>query len=161
MTHSKEYITAEERKGYMNPKQAEILIIEDNPEDVRLIIEAFKNSGLRIKFNIISDGEEAISYLFHRGNHSKSMRPDFILLELKLPKKSGLEVLSEIKSTPELQVTPVVVLTSAKSEDEIYKSYDLSANCCIEKPSDPETFQEVVKTIGGFWLNTATLPLKV
>ncbi len=136
----------------------EILLVEDNPGDVRLTKEALKEGKVCNNMYVVGDGEEALSFLRRQGNYGKATRPDLILLDLNLPKKSGREVLEEIKADPDLKRIPVVVLTVSKAEQDILRSYDLHANCYITKPVDLEQFIEVVKSIEDFWLTVVMLP---
>lgn len=140
------------------PKDAQILLVEDNPGDIRLIQEAFKDSKILNKLDIVTDGEQALDFLYRRVEYTGSNRPDIILLDLNLPKKSGMEVLAEIKADPELVTIPVVVLTASKEEEKILRSYELNANCYVTKPVDLDQFIEVVKMIEGFWFNIVKLP---
>jgi CheY-like chemotaxis protein len=139
-------------------KNVEILLVEDNPGDIRLIKEAFKDSKILNKFNVVMDGEQALAFLYRKGEYTDSPRPDIIFLDLNLPKMSGMEVLSEIKSDPELVMIPVVILTASTAEEIILKSYNLNANCFVTKPVDLDQFVGVVKTIEGFWFNIVKLP---
>lgn len=139
-------------------KPIEILLVEDNPADVRLMKEALKDSKVRNLLHVVEDGVEAMSYLRQEGKYSNVAAPDIILLDLNLPKKSGIEVLSEIKENDELKKIPVVVLTTSSAEEDIVKSYNLHANCFITKPVDLEQFIKVVRTTEDFWLTIVKLP---
>jgi CheY-like chemotaxis protein len=139
-------------------RKLEILLVEDNPGDVRLIKEAFRDSPSVGSFQVTVDGEAAIDYLSNVGENGLNPRPDMIFLDLNLPKKNGLEVLEEIKSNPMLRSIPIVVLTTSNSEEHIYRSYNLNANCYITKPVDFDEFMNVVKVIETFWFNIARLP---
>lgn len=139
-------------------KFVEILLVEDNPGDVRLAQEVFKEAKVANKMNVVSDGEEALAFLRREGVHSGACRPDLVLLDLNLPKKSGHEVLSEIKADDTLKRIPVVILTVSKDEEDIFKSYNLHANCFITKPVNLEQFMSVVKSIEDFWLTVVKLP---
>jgi len=136
----------------------EILLVEDNPADVRLMREALKDSKVRNDLHVVEDGVEAMSYLRREEKYSKCPFPDLILLDLNLPKKSGLEVLAEIKKDEELKKTPVVILTTSKSDEDIVKSYNLHANCYISKPVDLEQFIRMIRTTEDFWLTIVKLP---
>lgn len=136
----------------------EILLVEDNPGDVRLTKEALKEGKVRNNMQVAEDGEEALAFLHRQGRHAQATRPDLILLDLNLPKKSGREVLEEIKADPELKRIPVVVLTISKAEQDILKSYNLHANCYITKPVDLDQFIGVVQSIEDFWLTVVMLP---
>jgi len=139
-------------------RKIEILLIEDNPGDVRLIREAFKDSKIIGNFQVAGDGEAAIEYLNGVGENGLNSRPDLIFLDLNLPKRNGLEVLEEVKSNPLLRSIPVVVLTTSNSEEHVFRSYNLNANCYITKPVDFDQFTNVVKVIESFWFNIARLP---
>jgi two-component system, chemotaxis family, response regulator Rcp1 len=136
----------------------EILLVEDNPGDVRLTQEALKEGKVRNNMFVAGDGEEALAFLRRQGTYAKATRPDLILLDLNLPRKSGREVLEEIKTDPDLKRIPVVVLTVSKAEQDVLKSYELHANCYITKPVDLEQFLNVVKSIEDFWLTVVMLP---
>lgn len=136
----------------------DILLVEDNPGDVRLTIEALKEGKVRNRLSVVSDGVEALAFLHQEGKYTDAPRPDVILLDLNLPKKDGRAVLAEIKEDEHLKRIPVVVLTTSSSEQDILKTYDLHANCYITKPVDLEQFIEVVKGIEEFWLTVVKLP---
>ncbi len=136
----------------------EILLVEDNPGDVRLTKEALKEGKVMNVLNTVENGEEALAYLRRQGAYGQTTRPDLILLDLNLPRKSGQEVLAEIKDDPELKRIPVVILTVSEAEQDIVKSYNLHANCYITKPVNLEQFMEVIKTIEDFWLTVVMLP---
>jgi chemotaxis family two-component system response regulator Rcp1 len=139
-------------------KPVEILLVEDNPADVRLTKEAIKEGKVLNKLHVTRDGVEAVEFLRQKGKYAKVPRPDLILLDLNLPKKDGREVLAEIKTDKDLKRIPVVVLTVSQAEEDILKSYNLSANCYIIKPIDLEQFIRVVKSVENFWLAIVTLP---
>jgi CheY-like chemotaxis protein len=139
-------------------RAVEILLVEDNPADVRLTIEAFKEGAIRHKLSVARDGVEALDVLFRRGVHTQAVRPDIILLDLNLPRKDGREVLQAIKADQALRRIPVVVLTTSSAEEDILHSYDLHVNCYITKPVDMERFIEVVRAIENFWFNIVQLP---
>jgi CheY-like chemotaxis protein len=136
----------------------EILLVEDNPADVRLTREALKEHKLSNNLHVAIDGVEALNFLYKKGKYVKSPRPDIIILDLNLPKKDGREVLAEIKQEKDLKRIPVVVLTSSKAEEDIVKSYNLHANCYISKPVDFDQFLKVVKSIEDFWISIVKLP---
>lgn len=136
----------------------EILMVEDNPGDVRLTVEALKEGKVRNNFHTVEDGVEALAFLRREGGYAEAPRPDLILLDLNLPKMNGPEVLAEIKEDPELRRIPVVILTISQAEQDIVKSYNLHANCYITKPVDLDQFLEVVKSIENFWLTIVKLP---
>jgi CheY-like chemotaxis protein len=135
-----------------------IILVEDNPADVRLIQEAFTDNGTPGIFSVFGDGETAIDYLKKFEPENIHTRPELILLDLNLPGKSGFEVLQVIKTSPALRSVPVVVLTSSNSEVHVNRSYKLSANAFITKPHDYGEFVDMVKMIGDFWLNMVKLP---
>ena len=139
-------------------KPVEILLVEDNPGDVRLTMEALKEGRLLNHVSVAEDGVEALAFLRQRGKYADEARPDLILLDLNLPKKDGREVLAEIKEDPELRHIPVVVLTTSTAEQDVLKTYDLHANCYISKPVDFEHVIEVVKSVGDFWFSVVILP---
>ena len=139
-------------------RPVEILMIEDNPGDVRLTIEALKEGKVRNNLHVVGDGVEALAFLRREGKYGDSPRPDLILLDLNLPKKDGREVLSEIKEDKDLRSIPVVILTTSRSEQDVLLSYGLHANCYITKPVDLDQFINVVKSIEDFWLTVVTLP---
>jgi chemotaxis family two-component system response regulator Rcp1 len=136
----------------------EILLVEDNPGDVRLILEAMKDAKVRNIVHSVDDGEKAMTYLRKEGDFAGRSRPDLVLLDLNLPRKDGREVLAEIKSDPNLKAIPVVILTSSKAEADIVKTYNLHANCYITKPVDLDQFINVVRSIEDFWLTVVRLP---
>jgi chemotaxis family two-component system response regulator Rcp1 len=138
----------------------EILMVEDNPGDIRLCIEALKEGKVNNRMHTVSDGEEALAFLRRQEPYAEAPRPDLILLDLNLPKKSGQEVLAEIKEDPDLRRIPVVILTVSEAEADILKTYNLHANCYITKPVDLDRFIEVVKSIEDFWLTVVMLPPK-
>lgn len=141
-------------------KPIEILLVEDNAGDVRLTMEALKESKVRNTLNVVNDGVEALAYLRCSGKYKNASRPDIMLLDLNLPKKDGREVLEEIKQDDKLKEIPVVVLTTSKSEQDIVKAYSNHANCFITKPVDFGQFVEIIKTIEHFWFNVVKLPRK-
>ena len=136
----------------------EILLVEDNPGDVRLTMESLKESKVRNNLHVASDGVEAMEFLRRNGRHVGALRPDLILLDLNLPRMDGREVLAEIKSDPKLKTIPVVVLTTSRAEQDVLRSYELQANCYITKPVDLEQFIDVVRSIEEFWFTIVTLP---
>jgi CheY-like chemotaxis protein len=135
-----------------------ILLVEDNPGDTRLAVEALKDSKVRNSLYVVGDGIEAMDFLYKRGKYSSSPRPDLILLDLNLPRKDGRQVLAEIKADPDLKRIPVVILTISKAEEDVLKTYNLHANCFITKPLDLGQFVKVVKSIEDFWLTIVRLP---
>lgn len=136
----------------------EILLVEDNPGDARLAMEALKDAKVKNKLHWVEDGVEAMAFLRREGKYSDAPHPDVILLDLNLPRKDGREVLEEIKRDEDLRRIPVVILTASNAEEDIIKTYNLHANCYIRKPVDFDRFIEVVKSIDYFWLTIVTLP---
>ena len=136
----------------------EILLVEDNPGDARLAMEALKDAKVRNKLHWVKDGVEAMAFLRREGEHSSAPRPDLVLLDLNLPRKDGREALAEIKSDEDLRRIPVVILTISDDEQDILRSYDTHANCYITKPLDLDQFMRVVKSIEDFWLQIVKLP---
>ena len=138
----------------------QILLVEDNPGDIRLTQEALKEGNLSNNLNVVKDGVEAVAYLKQEGKYEGEPMPDLILLDLNLPKKDGREVLFEIKQDENLKHIPVVILTTSDAEQDISKSYALHANCFITKPVDLEEFMNVVRKIEEFWFGIVKLPPK-
>jgi len=136
----------------------EILLVEDNPGDIRLTQEALKEGKVRNNLNVAQDGVEALAFLNREGRYANASRPDVILLDLNLPKKDGREVLAAIKDDPDLRRIPVVILTTSQAEKDILQTYNLHANCYITKPVELDEFLEVVKAIDEFWLTIVKLP---
>jgi CheY-like chemotaxis protein len=136
----------------------EILLVEDNPGDVRLTLEAFREAKVCNTLHAVADGVEAMAFLRKKGRYEKAPSPDLILLDLNLPRKDGREVLAELKADETLKRIPVVVLTSSKAEQDIARSYELQASCYVTKPLDLDQFISVVKSIGDFWLAIVKLP---
>jgi len=146
------------RTTEMRARPVELLLVEDSPGDVRLTIEALKEGRVLNNLTVVNDGEEAVALLRRQGQYANAPRPDLILLDLNLPRKSGLEVLAEIKVDPNLQQIPVVVLTTSRAEQDILRTYELHANCYIVKPVDLDQFIGVVQAINSFWLALVVLP---
>lgn len=136
----------------------EVLLVEDNPGDVRLTREALKEGKIRNNLHVARDGVEALAFLRREGEHAGAPRPDVILLDLNLPRKDGREVLGEVKQDPSLRQIPVVILTSSQADEDIVRAYDLHANCYISKPVDLDQFIKVVKSIEDFWFTVVKLP---
>ena len=136
----------------------EILMVEDNPGDVRLTREALKGGKVLNQLHVVEDGVAALDFLYRRPPHENAPRPDLILLDLNLPKMDGREVLSRIKSDDALKVIPVVVLTTSQAEEDVLRAYRLSANCYVTKPVDLYQFNRIVQAIEEFWLTVVSLP---
>lgn len=139
-------------------KPIEILLVEDNPGDVRLTIEALKEAKVINHLTVVKDGVEALAFLRRQGSYDTAPRPHLILLDLNLPRKDGREVLADIKTDDNLKRIPVVVLTTSQDEQDVLKSYNLHANCYITKPVDLDQFVRVVRSIEDFWLGIVVLP---
>ncbi len=144
----------------METRNKTILLVEDNRGDIRLIQEALKKTAAQCEVVIARDGMEAMQYLRQDGEFAGAVRPDLILLDLNLPKKDGREVLAEIKADPSLKHIPIIVLTTSRNEEDIFKSYDLHVNCYISKSRNLSELFKIVRGIEEFWLETATLPSK-
>ncbi len=143
-----------------NTEPIEILLVEDNPGDARLAVEALKESKVRNNLYHVRDGVEAMDFLRRRGEYAGVTVPDLVLLDLNLPRKDGREVLEEIKEDPELKLIPVVVLTTSEAERDLVRTYDLHANAYVVKPIDLDRFIEVVQAIEDFWFAIVKLPPK-
>ena len=139
-------------------RTARILLVEDNPDDVDLVLAAFRECGTLHQFYVVENGPDALAFLRRQGNHSDAPTPDLILLDLNLPKQPGHEVLANIKSDSSLRVIPVVVLTSSAAESDIRRSYELAANGYVTKPADLDEFLRFVRAIDSFWCDVVTLP---
>ena len=144
----------------MNDSQSSItiLLIEDNPGDVRLTQEAFKEGRKNVTLDVVMDGVEAINYLYKNGEYQDKKSPDLILLDLNLPKMDGREVLEKVKNDDNLRRIPVIVLTTSDADQDILKSYNLHVNCYLNKPVDFDKFFDIIQKIEDFWLTTAILP---
>ena len=136
----------------------EVLLVEDNPGDVELVERAVRNSNFHLNMTVAMDGEEAMAVLRQEGGHADSPRPDLVLLDLNLPKKDGRQVLSDIRSDPELKNLLVVVLTSSPTQEDLLKAYDLHSNGYVSKPVDSKAFDSVVKDVLNYWFNVSRLP---
>lgn len=145
----------------MNTYEVEILLVEDNPGDIELTREAFDGAGLKSKLNVTTDGEQALDYLFKRGDYKNAPTPDIILLDLNLPRTDGFGVLRELKKSEKLQYIPSIVLSSSKAEHDINASYAFNANCYITKPNDAMRYIEVIRMVENFWSKTCSLPVGV
>ena len=139
-------------------REVNILLVEDNPGDVRLTLEALREGRIANQLHVAHDGEDAIDFARRQGSHADAPRPDLILLDLNLPKKDGREVLEELKNDPDLHRIPVIVLTTSSAEEDILRSYDLHANCFISKPIGYDDFIAAVRSIENFWLKLVQLP---
>jgi CheY-like chemotaxis protein len=139
-------------------RPVEILLVEDNPGDVRLTREGLREGKVQNNLSVAPDGVEALAFLRRQGKYADAARPDLILLDLNLPKMDGREVLEVIKADPSFRNIPVVVLTSSQAEEDIARAYDLHANCYISKPVDLDQFIRVVKSIEDFWFTIVKLP---
>ena len=139
-------------------KAVDILLVEDNPGDVRLTQEALNEGRIENKLHVVFDGVEAIEFLSKTGKHKNAIVPDLILLNLNLPKMNGLEVLEKIKNDPELKLIPVIVLTTSQSENDIHASYAMHVNCFVSKPVEYDSFMSVIKSIEDFWFTIVKLP---
>jgi len=145
----------------MNPVRGEpieILLVEDNPDDADLTLDALREGRVRNRVTVVEDGVEAMAYLRREGKHQAAPRPDLVLLDLNLPRKSGREVLAEIKQDPDLRRIPVVIMTSSDDERDILAAYNLYVNCYVTKPVDLDQFIAVVKSIEHFWFSIVKLP---
>ena len=148
-------------EDYADPSQGlDILIIENDPAMARLTKEAFREAGLMEILNTVPDGDEALAYLRREDKYAKYPHPDMIFLDLHLPKKSGLEVLAEIKSNPRLSVTPIVVISGSADPSEVREAYELHASCYIRKPDDLHHFLRFIQICFEFWGSVVTLPPK-
>jgi two-component system, chemotaxis family, response regulator Rcp1 len=139
-------------------KPIDVLLVEDNTADARLMQEMLKETKVIVKLSVVVDGVEAMAYLRNEGKYKSAVRPDLILLDLNLPRKDGREVLAEIKSDPGLRRIPVVIVTSSQAEQDIVKSYDLHANAYVQKPLDLNQFSTLVSAIDNFWFSVVKLP---
>jgi CheY-like chemotaxis protein len=146
----------------MNPntpiRPVEILLVEDSPSDADLTVEALSDGKVLNNLHWVEDGVEALAFLRRQGKYNDAPRPDLILLDLNLPKKDGREVLAQIKVDPQLKLIPVIVLTTSAADRDIFKTYELNANCYVTKPIDLDQFISVVKLIEMFWLAVVRLP---
>src|SRR5579862_4100940 len=138
--------------------QKEVLLVEDSPGDVRLTQEAFRDANTAVKLHVATDGVEAMAFLKQEGFQAAAPRPDLILLDLNLPKMDGREVLAQIKEDTVLKMIPTVILTTSVAEADIEKSYQLQANCYLNKPVELDEVENLVKSINDFWLTKARLP---
>ncbi len=142
----------------ITPEKVRLLLVEDNPGDVMLIRELLSESTLDLEIEVACDGEDALNYLFRRGKHKAAPRPQLMVLDLNLPRVSGLEVLRTLRADPVISPLPVVVLSSSEAEKDISESYSRGANSYVSKPVDLRQFQQAVNVIEDFWLTLAKLP---
>jgi len=136
----------------------EVLLVEDSPGDVRLTEDAFRETNRAIHLHVAYDGVEAMAFLRKEGSFADAPRPDFILLDLNIPKMDGREVLAQIKKDVKLKTIPTIILTTSEAEADILKSYELQANCYLSKPVQLDEFEAVVKSINDFWMTKVKLP---
>ena len=139
-------------------KVLEVLLVEDSPGDVRLTREAFRDADLPVRLHVATDGIEAMAFLRKEGPHADAPRPDFILLDLNLPRMDGREVLAIIKEDEILRTIPTVILTTSEADVDILKSYQLKANAYLSKPVQLDAFERLVTSIGDFWISQVKLP---
>ncbi len=142
----------------LNTQAIHILLVEDNPGDIRLTREVLKDGKIRNELSVVTDGEEALMFLRKEGKYKDVQTPDVVLLDLNIPKKDGRQVLAEIKADPAIMLIPVIVLTTSSAEKDILNMYANHANCYITKPVDFDQFITVVRSIENFWLNIVKLP---
>jgi chemotaxis family two-component system response regulator Rcp1 len=142
----------------MKIEPVNILLIEDNEGDIRLAQEALKDGKVANDLQVVTDGQEALDYLNNRGQYTDAIRPDFILLDLNLPKINGIEVLEKVKADVELKKIPVIVLTTSEREQDILSAYNLQADCYIKKPVTIDKFLEVVQVLEDFWISIVKIP---
>jgi len=150
--------SCQESKNKENIMSLEVLLVEDSPGDIRLTREAFRGASAEIKLHVATDGVEAMAFLRHEGKFHDAPRPNFILLDLNLPKMDGREVLAQIKADNDLRTIPTVILTTSEAEGDIARSYELHANCYLSKPVQLDMFEDLVNVINEFWLTAAKLP---
>lgn len=136
----------------------DILLVEDNPGDIKLTREAFKEGQIANTLHVVTDGAEALNFLFQREEYADAPRPDFVLLDLNLPRKNGDEVLKELRADPDCTDIPVIVLTGSSAQEDVIRSYELSANAYLTKPVDPQEFIETVLSTEQYWLSVVRLP---
>ncbi len=141
-----------------NGRAVEILLVEDNPGDIRLTREALREGKLHNNLHVVGDGESALSFLRQEGRYADAVRPDLVLLDLNLPRVDGREVLEVLKHDENLKSIPVVVLTTSQAEEDVLRAYRLHANCYVTKPLNIDAFATIVRAIEHFWLSIVTLP---
>ncbi len=142
----------------MSDHKIEILLVEDNPVDARLLQAYFCEAADRYNLHVVQSGEEALSFLYHGVEFTNAPRPDVVLLDLHLPEMTGFDVLAAIKNHQHLKDVPVIVLTGSTAEEDVQRAYSLQANCYLTKPTDPDDFAALMKTVDEFWLQRAKLP---
>ena len=140
------------------PLPVEVLLVEDDPGDVLMTTEALAESKVLNNLTVMSNGEEALRYLFREGEHAEAPRPDLVLLDLNLPRVDGREVLARVKAEPSLRSIPIVVLTTSEADEDVLRSYDLHANAYVTKPVDFEAFVKVVRSVDDFFISVVRLP---
>jgi chemotaxis family two-component system response regulator Rcp1 len=145
-------------RGQRDVTPAQVLLVDDSPGDIRLTREAFRDANSSLVLSVATDGVEAMAFLRREGAYVAAPRPDFILLDLNLPRMDGREVLEQIKKDDGLRTIPTVILTTSDSEVDILRSYELNANAYLRKPVTLEAFESLVRSINEFWLNKAMLP---
>ena len=141
-------------------KRKRLLLVEDNPGDIRLTLEAIKECKIEIDMDVVSDGDKVMSFLYKEGEFQNAERPDIIMLDLNLPKKNGIEILKEIKSSPKLKRIPVIAVTTSEADHDIFKAYDTHANAYILKPVDFDDFTRVIQQMDAFWFRTVKLSIE-
>jgi CheY-like chemotaxis protein len=144
--------------NHRNGDPIDILLVEDNPGDVRLTQEAFKEGQINNTLHVVRDGEAALDFLYQRGEHADAARPSLVLLDLNLPKVSGMEVLDKIKDDPDLRCLPVIILTGSEAEEDIIRGYELHTNAYLTKPVTPDEFIELVQSFEDFWFTLVRFP---
>ena len=144
--------------SHRNGEPVDILLVEDNPGDVRLTQEAFADAAINNDLDVVTDGQAALDYLYQDGEYGDAPRPDLILLDLNLPKVDGMTVLEDIKNNSDLCTIPVVVLTSSQAEEDVVESYENHSNAYLTKPIDPDEFVTLVRSFERFWLTLVELP---
>lgn len=139
-------------------RTVEILLVEDNQGDIDLTVEALEESKVKNNLHVVTDGQQALDFVYKKGEYATKPKPDLILLDLNIPKKNGVEVLQQIKEDKDLRRIPVIVLTSSKDEQDILDTYNLHANAFVQKPLDFNAFMEIVQKIENFWMSIVVLP---
>ena len=145
----------------MDNDKVDLLIVEDNPDDVILMQESLLEAGVNVNLSAVEDGVEAMAFLRREGRYADAPCPDLILLDLNMPRKSGHEVLAEVKADERLKLIPVVILTTSQAQEDVLKAYNMHANCFVTKPVDLDAFIHVIHSIDNFWLHVARLPAAI